>query len=135
LLLLKALACSLVKISKDNQFLESLKAEGPEGPLTGHFLRVKPVRLSWSLEVEECKVLMNHVNCWPSVSGNETYVSIEYEASINGMIPGNSVLEWSIVLIDNSNRMWIYGSSVFLQQIHRYFSPFLSVSATSTLAT
>ena len=21
------------------------------------------------------------VNCWPSVSGNETYVSIEYEAS------------------------------------------------------
>lgn len=22
------------------------------------------------------------VNCWPSVSGNETYVSIEYEASL-----------------------------------------------------
>nr|KJB15154.1 hypothetical protein B456_002G164000 [Gossypium raimondii] len=72
------------------------------------------------------------INCWPSVSGNETYVSIEYEASamfdlrnvvISVPLPAlreapnvrqidgewrydsrNSVLEWSILLIDNSNR-------------------------------
>ncbi|KAI8554985.1 hypothetical protein RHMOL_Rhmol05G0138500 [Rhododendron molle] len=72
------------------------------------------------------------INCWPSVSGNETYVSIEYEASsmfdlhnvvISVPLPAlreapnvkqidgewrydsrNSILEWSILLIDNSNR-------------------------------
>ncbi|KAF1878809.1 hypothetical protein Lal_00047481 [Lupinus albus] len=72
------------------------------------------------------------VNCWPSTSGNETYVSIEYEASsmfdlqnvvISVPLPAlreapsvkqidgewrydsrNSVLEWSVLLIDNSNR-------------------------------
>lgn len=26
-------------------------------------------------------LLLDVVNCWPSVSGNETYVNIEYEAS------------------------------------------------------
>lgn len=72
------------------------------------------------------------INCWPSVSGNETYVSIEYEASamfdlqnvvISVPLPAlreaptvkqvdgewrydsrNAFLEWSILLIDNSNR-------------------------------
>ncbi|KAK1297764.1 Coatomer subunit delta-1 [Acorus calamus] len=72
------------------------------------------------------------INCWPSVSGNETYVNIEYEASemfdlqnvvisvplpalrdppsirqIDGewrYDPRSSMLEWSILLIDNSNR-------------------------------
>ncbi|OVA11079.1 Clathrin adaptor [Macleaya cordata] len=72
------------------------------------------------------------INCWPSVSGNETYVSIEYEAStmfdlrnviISVPLPAlreapsvrqvdgewrydsrSSILEWSILLIDNSNR-------------------------------
>ena len=72
------------------------------------------------------------VNCWPSVSGNETYVNIEYEASemfdLNNVVisiplpalreaptvkqidgewkydPRDSVLEWSIILIDQSNR-------------------------------
>jgi len=72
------------------------------------------------------------VNCWPSVSGNETYVNIEYEASnkfdlCNVVIsvplpalreapsvrqvdgewrydPRNSTMEWSILLIDQANR-------------------------------
>ncbi|KAL2926926.1 Coatomer subunit delta-1 [Bienertia sinuspersici] len=86
----------------------------------------------------ECRAQMNllfHcqvINCWPSVSGSDTDVSIEYEASSlfdlqNVVIsiplpalreppnvtevqgdwrfdPRNSVLEWSIVLIDDSNR-------------------------------
>ncbi|KAL5555945.1 hypothetical protein UlMin_038181 [Ulmus minor] len=61
------------------------------------------------------------VNYWPSISGNETYVSIEYEASsmfdlqnvfINHLSAHfmicrydsrNSILEWSILLNDNSN--------------------------------
>ncbi|KAG6514029.1 hypothetical protein ZIOFF_024368 [Zingiber officinale] len=72
------------------------------------------------------------VNCWPSVSGGETYVNIEYEASemfdlqhviISIPLPAlreppsvrqidgewkydskNSTLDWSILLIDPSNR-------------------------------
>jgi hypothetical protein len=72
------------------------------------------------------------VNCWPSVSGGESYVNIEYEASkafelqnviIEIPLPAlrdpptvnqvdgewrydsrKSIMEWSIVLIDNTNR-------------------------------
>ncbi|AQK40431.1 Coatomer subunit delta [Zea mays] len=79
-----------------------------------------------------CLTIYQSVNCWPSVSGNETYVNIEYEASemfdlhnvvISIPLPAvreapsvrqidgewkldsrNSVLEWSILLIDQSNR-------------------------------
>jgi hypothetical protein len=72
------------------------------------------------------------INCWPSVSGGESFVNIEYEASqafdlqnVLILIPlpalhdvptvnqvdgewrydsRNSVLEWSNTLIDNTNR-------------------------------
>ncbi|KAI7991144.1 Coatomer subunit delta [Camellia lanceoleosa] len=39
----------------------------------------------------------NPVNYWPSISGNETYVTFRYDSK-------NSILAWSVLLIDNSNR-------------------------------
>ncbi|PIA61910.1 hypothetical protein AQUCO_00200123v1 [Aquilegia coerulea] len=88
--------------------------------------------LKWRMQsVDEAMVPLT-INCWPSDSRNETYVSLEYEASAmfdlrNVIIsvplpalrespiikqhdgefrydPRNSILEWSILLIDNSNR-------------------------------
>ncbi|KAH9624442.1 hypothetical protein KSS87_017234 [Heliosperma pusillum] len=88
--------------------------------------------LKWRMQSTDESVVPLTINCWPSVSGNETDVSIEYEASstidmknviilvplpslrdppnvrhIDGewrYDPRNSVLEWSILFIDNSNR-------------------------------
>ncbi|KAE8672503.1 Coatomer subunit delta [Hibiscus syriacus] len=84
--------------------------------------------LMWRMQSADESMVPLTINCWPSVSGNETYVSIEYEAStmydlqnvvISVPLPDlreapnvrhidgewrNSVLEWSILLIDNSNR-------------------------------
>lgn len=88
--------------------------------------------LKWRMQSVDESVVPLTINCWPSVSGNETYVSIEYEASsmfdlrnvvISVPLPAlreapnvrqidgewrydsrNSILEWSILLIDNSNR-------------------------------
>ncbi|XP_058214962.1 coatomer subunit delta-like [Rhododendron vialii] len=88
--------------------------------------------LRWRMQSVDESVVPLTINCWPSVSGNETYVSIEYEASsmfdlhnvvISVPLPAlreapnvkqidgewrydsrNSILEWSILLIDNSNR-------------------------------
>ncbi|XP_019250005.1 PREDICTED: coatomer subunit delta-like [Nicotiana attenuata] len=88
--------------------------------------------LKWRMQSSDESILPLTINCWPSVSGNETYVNIEYEtpaqidlqnAVISVPLPAlreapriqqidgewrydsrNSVLEWSIVLIDNSNR-------------------------------
>ncbi|XP_041011125.1 coatomer subunit delta-like [Juglans microcarpa x Juglans regia] len=88
--------------------------------------------LKWRMQTTDESMVPLTINCWPSVSGNETYVSIEYEASsmfdlqkivISVPLPAlreapsvrqidgewrydsrNSVLEWSILLIDNSNR-------------------------------
>ncbi|KAK6934738.1 Mu homology domain [Dillenia turbinata] len=88
--------------------------------------------LRWRMQTVDESVVPLTINCWPSVSGNETYVSIEYEASsmfdlrnvvISVPLPAlrdapnvrqidgewrydsrNSILEWSILLIDNSNR-------------------------------
>uniref|UniRef100_A0A7N2LQE7 Coatomer subunit delta n=1 Tax=Quercus lobata TaxID=97700 RepID=A0A7N2LQE7_QUELO len=57
----KGLGMQLGKSQKTNQFLESLKAEG-------------------KFILEDVQ-LMKAVNCWPYVSGNETYVSIGNEAS------------------------------------------------------
>lgn len=88
--------------------------------------------LRWRIDkMDESHVPLT-INCWPSVSGNDTYVSLEYEAStmfelqhvvISIPLPAlreapnvtqidgewrydsrNSSLEWSIVLIDDSNR-------------------------------
>ncbi|KAK8567772.1 hypothetical protein V6N12_006345 [Hibiscus sabdariffa] len=99
---------------------------GPAGDAAGVGL------LKWRMQSADESMVPLTINCWPSVSGNETYVSIEYEASvmfdlrnvvISVPLPAlreapnvrqidgewrydsrNSILEWSIVLIDNSNR-------------------------------
>ncbi|KAL3570209.1 hypothetical protein D5086_027458 [Populus alba] len=88
--------------------------------------------LKWRMQSVDESMVPLTINCWPSESGNETYVSIEYEASsmfdlrnvvIAVPLPAlreapnvrqidgewkydarNSILEWSILLIDNSNR-------------------------------
>ncbi|KAF8404533.1 hypothetical protein HHK36_009419 [Tetracentron sinense] len=88
--------------------------------------------LKWRMQSVDESVVPLTINCWPSVSGNETYVSIEYEASsmfdlrnvvVSVPLPAlreapnirqidgewrydarRSVLEWSILLIDSSNR-------------------------------
>ncbi|XP_030944209.1 coatomer subunit delta-like [Quercus robur] len=88
--------------------------------------------LKWRMQTTDESIVPLTINCWPSVSGNETYVSIEYEASsvfdlrnvvISVPLPAlreapnvrqvdgewrydsrNSILEWSVLLIDDSNR-------------------------------
>ncbi|CAI9101546.1 OLC1v1038895C2 [Oldenlandia corymbosa var. corymbosa] len=90
--------------------------------------------LKWRKQSSDESLVPLTINCWPSVSGNETYVNIEYEAfsqfdlqnvviSVplptlrDGQGPSvrqidgdwrydsrNYVLEWSIDLIDDSNR-------------------------------
>ncbi|GAA0139419.1 vesicle coat protein [Lithospermum erythrorhizon] len=88
--------------------------------------------LRWRMQSSDESIVPLTINCWPSVSGNETYVNIEYEASsmfdlhnvvISVPLPAlrdppsvsqidgdwrydsrASALEWSIDLIDNSNR-------------------------------
>ncbi|XP_074330869.1 coatomer subunit delta isoform X1 [Apium graveolens] len=89
--------------------------------------------LKWRMQTIDENVVPLTINCWPSVSGNETYVSIEYEATstfdlqnvvVSVPLPAlreapnvrqidggewrydsrNSILEWSILLIDDSNR-------------------------------
>ncbi|MED6160283.1 hypothetical protein PIB30_050128 [Stylosanthes scabra] len=88
--------------------------------------------LRWRMQSTDEKMVPLTINCWPSSSGNQTYVNIEYEASsifdlhnvvISVPLPAlreapsvnqidgewrydsrNSVLEWSVILIDNSNR-------------------------------
>ncbi|KAE8726044.1 Coatomer subunit delta-2 [Hibiscus syriacus] len=92
---------------------------GPAGDAAGVGL------LKWRMQSADESMVPLTINCWPSVSGNETYVSIIFdlrnvvisvplpalrEAPNVNQIDGewrydsrNSVLEWSIVLIDNSN--------------------------------
>ncbi|XP_058768615.1 coatomer subunit delta-like [Vicia villosa] len=88
--------------------------------------------LKWRMQSTDESMVPLTINCWPSSSGNETYVSIEYEASsmfdlrnvvVSVPLPAlreapsvsqidgewrydsrNSILEWSVLLIDNSNR-------------------------------
>nr|XP_043609221.1 coatomer subunit delta-2-like [Erigeron canadensis] len=88
--------------------------------------------LKWRLQSKDEADVPLNINCWPSISGNETYVSIEYDASpmfelqnvvISVPLPAlreapnvkqidgewrydsrNSILEWSILLIDDANR-------------------------------
>ncbi|XP_074588303.1 coatomer subunit delta-1-like isoform X2 [Curcuma longa] len=88
--------------------------------------------MKWRIQGMDEDSLPLTVNCWPSVSGGETYVNIEYEASdmfdlqhvvISIPLPAlkeppsvrqidgewkydsrNSTLDWSILLIDPSNR-------------------------------
>jgi len=100
----------------------------PAGP-TGDALGVGLVK--WRMQSADETLVPLSINCWPSISGGETYVNIEYEASkmfdlqnviISIPLPAirdpptvnqvdgdwrydsrRSVLEWSILLIDNSN--------------------------------
>ncbi|XP_073140714.1 coatomer subunit delta-like [Henckelia pumila] len=88
--------------------------------------------LKWRMQSANESYVPLSINCWPSVSGNETYVNLEYEVPtmfnlqnvlISIPLPAlrdppkvqqidgewrydsrKSILEWSIVLIDNSNR-------------------------------
>mmetsp|Transcript_12803 Transcript_12803/g.44503 ORF Transcript_12803/g.44503 Transcript_12803/m.44503 type:complete len:546 (-) Transcript_12803:1493-3130(-) len=88
--------------------------------------------LKWRMQTKDESVVPLSINCWPSVSGGETFVSIEYEATqqfdlhnVQVAIPlpalrdapqvsqadgdyrwdsRRSVLFWEIELIDNSNR-------------------------------
>ncbi|KAG6522766.1 hypothetical protein ZIOFF_019918 [Zingiber officinale] len=88
--------------------------------------------MKWRIQGMDEASLPLTVNCWPSVSGGETYVNIEYEASesfdlqnvvISIPLPAlreppsirqidgewkydsrNSTLDWSILLIDHANR-------------------------------
>ncbi|KAK9223362.1 hypothetical protein WN944_011804 [Citrus x changshan-huyou] len=116
--------------------------------------------LKWRMQSADESMVPLTINCWPSVSGNETYVSIEYEAStmfdlrnvvISVPLPAlreapsvrqidgewrydsrNSVLEWTILLIDNSNRS---GSMEFVvppADSSSFFPISVRFSATST---
>ncbi|RZC63510.1 hypothetical protein C5167_025268 [Papaver somniferum] len=88
--------------------------------------------LRWRMQSTDESLVPLTINCWPSVSGGDSYVSMEYEAStmfdlhnvvISVPLPAlrdtpnvsqvdgdwrynsrSSTLEWSILLIDNSNR-------------------------------
>lgn len=116
--------------------------------------------LKWRMQSADESMVPLSINCWPSVSGNETYVSIEYEASsmfdlrnvvISVPLPAlreapnvrqidgewrydsrNSLLEWSILLIDNSNRS---GSMEFVvppADASAFFPISVGFAATST---
>ncbi|GAB2277537.1 hypothetical protein Dimus_012247 [Dionaea muscipula] len=116
--------------------------------------------LKWRMQSSDESALPLTINCWPSVSGNETYVSIEYEASslfdlqnvvISVPLPAlreipnvkqidgewrynsrNSILEWSIVLIDNSNRSGSMEFIVPATDTSNFFPISVVFSATST---
>ncbi|CAA6663368.1 unnamed protein product [Spirodela intermedia] len=88
--------------------------------------------VKWRIQSMDESAVPLTVNCWPSISGNETFVNIEYEASdmfdLHNVVitvplpalrespsvrqidgewrydPRSSALEWSILLIDSSNR-------------------------------
>ncbi|CAK9204770.1 unnamed protein product [Sphagnum troendelagicum] len=88
--------------------------------------------LRWRMQSKQESLVPLSINCWPSVSGGESYVNIEYEASkafelqnviIQIPLPAlrdpptvnqvdgewrydsrRSILEWTIVLIDNTNQ-------------------------------
>ncbi|XP_031375819.1 coatomer subunit delta-like, partial [Punica granatum] len=118
--------------------------------------------LKWRMQSVDESMVPLTINCWPSVSGNETYVSIEYEAPsmfdlrnvvISVPLPPlreapnvrqidgewrynsrNSILEWSILLIDNSNRS---GSMEFVvppADSSAFFPISVQFSATSTFS-
>ncbi|KAK7277227.1 hypothetical protein RIF29_18378 [Crotalaria pallida] len=105
---------------------------GPKDPNRPFPIGQASSLLKWRMQSTDESLVPMTINCWPSSSGNETYVNIEYEASsmfdlrnvvISVPLPAlreapsvsqidgewrydsrNSVLEWSIILIDNSNR-------------------------------
>ncbi|GAB4835887.1 hypothetical protein Ancab_000806 [Ancistrocladus abbreviatus] len=116
--------------------------------------------LKWRMQNADESAVPLNINCWPSVSGSETYVSIEYEASslfdlqnvvisvplsalreapnvrqIDGewrYDSRNSILEWSIVLIDDSNRSGSMEFVVPATDTSIFFPISVRFSATST---
>ncbi|KAL5575742.1 hypothetical protein UlMin_017441, partial [Ulmus minor] len=118
--------------------------------------------LKWRMQSMDESMVPLTISCWPSIFGNETYVSIEYKASsmidlrnvmISVPLPAlreapnvkqvdgkwrydsrNSVLEWSILLIDNSNRI---GSMEFIvppANSSMFFPIFVRFSAATTFS-
>ncbi|XP_071690650.1 coatomer subunit delta-2-like [Rutidosis leptorrhynchoides] len=118
--------------------------------------------LKWRLQSKDESDVPLTINCWPSVSGNETDVSIEYEASstfdlqnvvISVPLPAlreaptvknvdgewrydsrNSMLEWSILLIDDSNRSGSMEFVVPSADTSAFFPISVRFSATSTFS-
>ncbi|KAJ0082115.1 hypothetical protein Patl1_12276 [Pistacia atlantica] len=116
--------------------------------------------LKWRMQSVDESIVPLSINCRPSVSGNGIYMSIEYEASsmfdlrnvvISVPLPAlreapsvmqidgerrydsrNSVLDWSILLIDDSNRS---GSMEFVvppADSSAFYPSSVQFSATST---
>ncbi|KAF8775408.1 hypothetical protein HU200_004828 [Digitaria exilis] len=118
--------------------------------------------VKWRIQELDESSLPLSVNCWPSVSGNETHVNIEYEASemfdLNNVVISiplpalrkapsvrqidgewkydsrNSVLEWSIILIDQSNRSGSMEFAVPSADPSTFFPISVGFSASSTFS-
>uniref|UniRef100_A0A0E0JQM9 Coatomer subunit delta n=1 Tax=Oryza punctata TaxID=4537 RepID=A0A0E0JQM9_ORYPU len=118
--------------------------------------------VKWRIQELSESSLPLAVNCWPSVSGNETYVNIEYEASemfdlqnvvISIPLPAlreapsvrqidgewrydsrNSVLEWSIILVDQSNRSGSLEFTVPAADPSTFFPISVGFSASNTFS-
>ncbi|KAF8716930.1 hypothetical protein HU200_026032 [Digitaria exilis] len=118
--------------------------------------------VKWRIQELDESSLPLPVNCWPSVSGNETHVNIEYEASemfdLNNVVISiplpalrkapsirqidgewkydsrNSVLEWSIILIDQSNRSGSMEFAVPSADPSTFFPISVGFSASSTFS-
>lgn len=118
--------------------------------------------VKWRIQELDESSLPLSVNCWPSVSGNETHVNIEYEASemfdlhnVVICIPllalreapsvrqidgewkydsRSSVLEWSIILIDQSNRSGSMEFAVPAADTSKFFPISVGFSASSTFS-
>uniref|UniRef100_A0A0E0FVD0 Coatomer subunit delta n=1 Tax=Oryza nivara TaxID=4536 RepID=A0A0E0FVD0_ORYNI len=89
--------------------------------------------VKWRIQELNESSLPLAVNCWPSVSGNETYVNIEYEAS-EMYDSRNSVLEWSIILVDQSNRSGSLEFTVPAADPSTFFPISLGFSASNTFS-
>ncbi|KMT03187.1 hypothetical protein BVRB_8g197370 isoform B [Beta vulgaris subsp. vulgaris] len=118
--------------------------------------------LRWRMQSTDESVVPLTINCWPSVSGSDTYVSIEYEASsmfdlqnivVSVPLPAlreapnvtqiegdwkydlrNSVLEWSLVLIDDSNRSGALEFVVPAAESSAFFPISVRFTATNTFS-
>ncbi|KAM0821655.1 hypothetical protein ACQ4PT_072046 [Festuca glaucescens] len=127
----------------------------PSGQNETHLVR-------WRIEGLDESFLPLTVNCWPSVPGNTTNVNIEYEASemfdlqnvvisiplpalreapsvkqIDGewkYDPRKSVLEWSVILIDQSNRSGSMEFSVPAADPSTFFPISVGFSALNTFS-
>ncbi|XP_027909987.1 coatomer subunit delta-like [Vigna unguiculata] len=118
--------------------------------------------LKWRMQSTDESMVPLTINCWPSTSGNNTYVSIEYEASsmfdlrdvmISVPLPSlreapsvnqidgewrydsrNSLLEWTILMIDNSNRSGSMEFVVPQADPSAFFPIYIHFTATDTFS-